>query len=69
MEELDSKELFNKRPEAPTKLWCGRAQGLCSGNVCNICHMFPGNTAEHNSIISSPSLTDHKKIGLTRDIE
>lgn len=56
------------------KLWCGKVQGLCDGSLCPTCHLFPimdskNMSVERGSLISSSSLTDHKKIGFTAEDE
>jgi len=52
-------------------LWCGKVQGLCDGSLCVECHLFPARedrmSVEADSMIDSPTLTDHEKVGLTAD--
>jgi hypothetical protein len=60
-------------PSGTAQLWCGKVQGLCDGNICLTCHLFPRNgkllSVERDSTIDSVTLTDHNKIGLTKEDE
>ena len=60
-------------PIRSTQLWCGKVQGLCDGTLCVTCHLFPKDdtlfSVERDSTIDKPTLTDHKKIGMTREEE
>ena len=72
MEELEKRRdlvKLVKGPEPQRKLWCGKIQALCNGNACQTCHLFPARSVENRSILSTPSLTDHKRIGLIRENE
>jgi hypothetical protein len=77
-EDLEFKRahLSDGKPILPvwtTQLWCGKVQGLCDGNACLTCHLFPRDASlfsvENDSTIDKPTLTDHNKIGMTREEE
>ena len=70
MEEPFLKKVQQRKPGAPIeKLWCGRVQELCDGTRCADCYMFTIPDIERSSLLSGPTLTDHKKVGLIRDDE
>lgn len=58
-----------QRDRLVKSLWCGKVQGLCDGTTCTACHMFPLRDLNSDSILSRPSLTDHRSIGLIREKE